>query len=1165
MIRYDLYSNTASSDQGLQHQPALQELVENLRLAGLETRFTRVQQREEGEMNLASAKFGGGVKVKSATVKMVPPETSLPGLLSWARTVLTRVDRGLHVDVERVRQTNGAPLAIARLMEQGRVAFVSGLDVAGWARLTAVPDFTGQRVPEALTGRPEAQGEYLQRRLRPAGFYPMIKPLIALSFLPQELRDHLTRLVSARDNAKLSELTEPQVINLGLISDGLERYQKLLDQFYVLLITAETSGELPTLFDLLVQGIPFPALRKAMLPFLLENREEQARDTRLLINEMRIGLRQADVAKRQEFQDALASLLLGSRLAKDPAIYLNSARLAPRGPDELEAYAAPRRLYLAFMASLNAETPGSPDVPAPATLKQALFELVVQLTYQAQYNHVFREGQIPPTVEIARDLLAILVFRTFNIATLKGLNPNLPPKGVAKGLADKTPVTWGELLDVRAPLEQVLYPLAALGQILASTIHGKYKDADQQKKTSELSLFLKSGISLLSYTNYILGQAGLNPLMWQTALEAGRTLGLTVLESRDQVRAPQNVQIEGTPEEAIQGYIVLMNQDDRTIFPLRARPELLVMAYRHLYLIRVARAARRFLSHKILYLHERYGNRLFEVIYQHLAWSQNLRLSRRQLGEMLIEGRVLERERLRDFGYGGESMPKGADNENAWLRYRSAPADESAPHPFAGDQIEQVYRLAYNEFLQLIQEHATSAPPTRPGLPTASRTLLNRLAEKEHIYHLDHPATRATLAASAEAAALGELVVEWMKANLEMLAPQERREAIQVELPGPLGFLAMLKELHAVPVEEKPLAVRLVPAWEQLPDDLDPVSKSFYTMLRAALEPNGGSPQGGQLRQVIGALQSHRTAWGNLMHVSTVIFLDQALRESLLRLIVPGPPQAKDLIKLPEGRVLCLGSSSFDQGKFSRLVARPDRRDVYATLSDMASRLVRLQRLRDEFNFYRDLIGDIQQIIANFNVSYETAYMQVYSRTLARLDQALSVAPEDLTRGDMTQIETCARDVSAMLHDIYEQERALGLRDRWLNRTLIRLRQLRPNARINFVEQLYERNASEEAEAVAEKRETGESIGEGKGTEFQTFTERMRNAIEFREWMLPKTVVVLSPSNTQQRLTMHLIDQLYRLKGIYLPVLVNIAGCESFVDALLTRIPPHRLFNLNEL
>jgi hypothetical protein len=638
------------------------------------------------------------------------------------------------------------------------------------------------------------------------------------------------------------------------------------------------------------------------------------------------------------------------------------------------------------------------------------------------------------------------------------------------------------------------------------------------------------------------------------------------LESRDQVRARQSAQADASGGEIIQGYAVLMNQDVRTVFPLRARPELLLLAYRYLYLVRVSRAARRFMAHKILYLHERYGSRLFEVIYQHLAWAQNLRLSRRQLGEMLIEGRVLERERLREFGYGGENMPKAGDNENPWLKFRTAPPTDDAPHPFAGDQIENTYRLAYNDFLQLIQEHATAAAPSRPGMPSSCRTMLHRLAEKERVYNLDNPAARSSLAASAEAFALAEVVQGWVKANREtLLAPQERREAILVELPGPLGFLGLLMEVHSVPVEEKPIAVRLVPAWEQLPEDLDPISKSFYDTVRPLLDAQANSPAGAKLRQVIASLQAHRTAWGNLMHVSSVIFIDQALRESLLRLIVPAPPVAKDLIKMPEGQVLCLGSSSFDQGKFSRLVARPDRRDVYATLSDMASRLVRLQRLRDEFNFYRELIADIQLIIGNFNVSYETAYMQVYSRTLARLDQALSVAPEDLSRGDLMQIENCAKDVSAMLNEIYEQERTLGLRDRWLNRTLIRLRQLRPNARINFVDQLFERTAAERAQAKADKKEAGETIGEAKSSEFQTFNVRVRNAIEFREWMAPKAVIVLSPSNTQQRLTMHLIDQLYRLKGIYLPILVNIAGCESFVDALLTRIPPHRLFNLNEM
>ncbi|HEX7926941.1 MAG TPA: hypothetical protein VF678_05060, partial [bacterium] len=190
----------------------------------------------------------------------------------------------------------------------------------------------------------------------------------------------------------------------------------------------------------------------------------------------------------------------------------------------------------------------------------------------------------------------------------------------------------------------------------------------------------------------------------------------------------------------------------------------------------------------------------------------------------------------------------------------------------------------------------TAAAPSRPGVPSSARLMLHRLAEKDHIYNLDNPAARATLAASFEALALSEIVDGWVKANREtLLASQERREAILIDLPGPLAFLSVLKESHSVPAEERPIAVRLVPAWEQLPEDLDPVSKSFYDLVRPMLDGQATSPAGNRIRQAVAALQAHRAAWGNLMHVSSVVFIDQALRETLLRLINPAPPLAKDL------------------------------------------------------------------------------------------------------------------------------------------------------------------------------------------------------------------------------------------------------------------------------
>ena len=1170
MIRYDLYSNIASSDHGLQHFPSLQDLVENLRLSGLDTRFTRVQQREEGEMNMASAKFGGGVKVKSSAVKMVPPEQSLTGLLTWLRTATTRIDRGLHVDLERVRQTNGAPLIIARALTQGHAVFVSGLDAPSWARMVAKPDMTGEKIPDVLARLPEAQGEYLQRRVRSAGFYPMLKPLLGLSFLGPSLRERINKLYQSRDNGQLQDLPEPAVINLGLISDGLERYQKLIDQFYGMLSTAEAGGELPFLFDLLVQEIPFAAVMDKLSPFLLEGRREHIRDNRGLVHELRIAMKQQGAEKRQEFQEAMVSLVLGARLEKDPGVYLKASRLRHRTPEIVDALSVPRRLFLAYKAVADAEPAAEPTAPASVPLKQSLFEMVVQITYQAQYNHSYRENQVPPHASIARELLAMMVFDTFNIGQLKGLNPALPPRGVAKGLADKTPLARGEADKLKEPLERALYPLAAVGAKLAKVLGSKFKDADQQKKTEQFSVYLRGGTSLLSFTNYVLGTAKVDPLLRRAVAEAGRLLGTKVVESADKIFTVQAPDQPAKQARIIQGYVPLFNREDSSPFPVRSRPELLMLGYQHLYLLRVSAIVRRYLSQKIKYLYERFANRLFEVIYRHVIWSQNLSLSRRQLGEMLIEGGVLERERLRDFGYGLD-MDAATENENPWLKFRAEEeGEQQASVPITPEVVEQNYRKAHQRAVQLLKSYAAAKAPD--GTPSSCKGAIFRVSEKEPLLSLTHPSLRAALAASTESAALAAELTDWLKASKDaVLGKEEPLSSLVLSLAGPHAFLSLLKESHTITLDGHSVNVRLIAAWELEGDDLDPPSQSFHALLRTHLDPQANSPAGAPLRQVVADLREYHAARTEVVAMASAIFVDQALKETVLRLVVPAQPVAKDLIKIPEGRVLCLGTSSFDQGKFSRLVQRPDRKDVYATLSEMASRLMRLQRLREEFDFYRAMIADIQGIISSFSVSYETAYMQVYSRALTRLDQALSVRPEDISRGDLAQIETTAKEVSTILRDIYEQERSLGLRDRWLNRTMIALRQLRPNAKINFVETLFP-NAADTAtpqqqqplQPQAPAEDSGEG-GEAREREFQTFRDRMLNAIQFREWMAPKGVIVLSPSNTQQKLTMHLLDQLYQLKGVYIPILVNTASCDTFIDALLTRIPPHRLFNLNEM
>ncbi len=1214
MIRYEIYSNVASSDQGLQGQPALQELADSLRAQDVEARVVRVVQREEEAINLASSQFARGVNVRGTSVKTIPPEASLKGLLAWMRTVSARVDRGLHLHLDNVRQTNGAAILIAHVLAAGQQGFVSGLDGAGWARLTAAPDLTGQVVPKGLESNPQAKGEYLTRRTRPSGFWPMLHAVAELGILAAPVQARCAALAKSRDPQELAALPDPLVINLGLVSDSLERVNRLVEQFADLISTAEVSGELPLLFELITRDVPFPALLKRLLPLTLEAKRAGITSKRILINDVRIGLSNGQGSKDQ-LRALLLPLVVQARALHDPAAYLAATRLAPKDADALAALANVRKLFLELKGAAKEQAPGEQrpesepgQMQVPLAIKQRLFELVVNLIYLAQFTQTFRDGNPPPAVKEIRDLLSSLVFDVFNVAQLRALKPTVPAKGVARNLAEKVPLAWSELQANLESLEEGLYPYAAVSAALAQRIAGKFKNAREQERVDQLNEYLRGSVHLLRLSTYMVGQVGLNPASWQALLEAGRSLGLTVYGARDEVRRGVGSSAavpEG--EIALQGTVLLMQREDSRLFPLRARPELIMLAYRYLLRTQVAVETRAFLSHKLNYLVNRYHAGLFEVLYQHLTWDSLLKLSRRQLWEILTQSKVLDAERLKELGYQAAEDARSTEGENPWLASPQARPDAAAPATaLQGDALEHGYRDAYNRFLELQQRFtATKAPPATGG-PVSLRTALSELFGSGEVFSPHDPAVRKRLAGTLEAEALAQAFVVFLGKNASLLGGQEPEEAFELILPGRLATLTLLKDRFTVTVGENARLIRLVPAAGR-PDtgaglaELDPTTRAVAEFF-APLVGGGASslpdaePHLRQLAPSLPVLSAYRAAWAGLLHVSSVAFIDQALRETVLRLITPAPPAAKDLVKLPEEQVLCLGASSFNQAKFHRVVARVDRKDAFLTLSEMAGWLARLQRLREEFRYFRDLIGDIHAIIRSLNLSvFEAAYVMNFGRALQLLDDALLVRAEEMRAPDLQRIQERARAVSLMLREIYDQESALRMRDRWLNRIITELKRQRSNVRINFVDALWEASAGATKDSAAKegaakdgaarsgaKPDAAATGGPGMGAsppdkadaepardareaEFQTFSERVRQCIEFRQRMGQKRVVILSPANTQKALTLNLIDQLFRLKGLYLTVMVDTSSADSFSWDLLSRVPPHRLFDLGAL
>ncbi|MFI5401057.1 MAG: hypothetical protein ACHQZQ_08415, partial [SAR324 cluster bacterium] len=710
-------------------------------------------------------------------------------------------------------------------------------------------------------------------------------------------------------------------------------------------------------------------------------------------------------------------------------------------------------------------------------------------------------------------------------------------------------------------------------------------------------------VHLLRLTTYMLGRATLNPLSRQALLESGRSLGLTVYGSRDELRRDADLQSEAEGQVAIQGTVMLMQQDDSRMFPLGARPELILLAYRYLVRTQMAQATRLFLSHKLNYLVNRYGSELFEVLYQRLTWDSMVGLSRRQLSEILAESRVLDAVRLKELGYRPDRDAQAGLGENPWLA--RVQADELAgTGPPSSASLEQGYRDAYNAFNEFVQRFPPAKGASGGSGPATLRAALGNLFGKEEVYTPMHRAARPILAGTLEAEALGQALVIFLGANEPLLAGQEPEEAFELTLPGRLAALTMLQDRFTLTVGPVSRLLHLVPAPGK-PDsgpqlaELDPVARQVAAFFAPLV---GGGPSSVPaaemhlklLAQALPVLSAFRTHWAKLLQASSAIFIDQSLRETILKFIRPSPPAAKDLVKVPEEQVLCLAPSTFNQAKFHRVVTRVDRKDAFLTLSEMAGWLARLQRLREEQRFFRDLIGDIQAIIRSLNLSvFDAAYIANYGGALGRLDDALNVRPEALGPGDLKRIQERARDISMMLRDMYVQESGLRMRDRWLNRVVIALKRQRSNVRINFSDALWEagtaapggaknaaagsardsvpggakdaEGAGNRAEGPDKDKAEKDAGRDGRAPEFQTFSERVRQCIEFCQRMNRKQVIVLSPANTQKALTLNVIDQLFRLKGLNLTILVDTSSADSFTAELLTRVPPHRLFNLNAL
>jgi hypothetical protein len=1160
MVLYEILSNVASTDLGLRDYPACLDLADTFRALGVQVRFLRQVHQERGEINVAAGQFGQGVRAVGTAVKVLRPETHIKGVSAWVRAILGRPDRGLHLDFSQIRSTNASPLALGMIFRRGNHAFVSGIEAAQFIRLCVAPDPALAAIPEALTRNQVVLDEYLSRRQRPSGFFAQVQEVANLEFLDAGLRQKLSDMVRNRDANALSALTEAQVVNIGLLSEFIDRYQSVFEQYVAMLRQAELAVEMAAFFELLTQGAPYQELREVLVPFTPEETRHRVTDKRSLVNELRIGLGKADENRHAQFLLQLRSVTLKQRIVQDPGLYSKVTLLPPSRVEDVEVLSPLRDMYAGLRQAVDAVREAVPETPqaAPQPLKAMLFEALVRLTFDAQFSSKADDSRLPPAAQTARRLLEGVKLSIYDVANLRKLNPKLPPRGVAGSLAERVPVTWADLEKVLNQLATRLFPLGTLAQRMARAIQTRLRQQVEQRKADAVRLYLVRGGLLIGLTNFVLGRARLTGEEWAALFEAGVVLGLPMLASRDQIRnATALKQIQSGLNERLEGYVLLLAREQQVLNPVKAEPAILASAYALIFEAQVVRAVKRFFFQKVQTLTKQYGKEMFEVIYRHVVRQAGLPLSRDQFGAVLLRQQVFDPTRLRELGFSVGSIENGGEGENPWLL---APGEESlleaGKHPFDAQRVAARYSVSLKAFRDHLNGYAAAGK--------GQRSLENALAAlaRDDVFDPRQPAARELLGQTTAATQLWKFIQQVISQNFKTIlaSATSAQEAIDLVLPGELANLAWLKPSHSFKAGEHSLLFRLVPDPDAALESLD-AGPAAVAQALAGHVLNGGA--GSDLGRALKVLNTHVEHWETLRSASMVPLIDQILQETLIKTVQPTPPAPQDVLRIPEEQVLCVGVSSADQARFHRMVAHPEREDVYATLSELASWLARFPRLEAEMDGYRALIDDILKVLGGMNFTvWDAPYLLKYQEELIKLRTLLDTRPEHLTLRDLVKIEGQARDLSQMVRDIHTQEQALRPRDRWLNRIVVRLRGIRPEAALVFVDRLWE---GAERAAQPQAGENGDARNEKKQREFQTFSERVRNVVETREHLEGKRVFVLSPANTQRALTINLIDRIFSLKGLDTPILVDIAACEAIVPALRTRLPPHRLFNRNEM
>ncbi|MBF0288389.1 MAG: hypothetical protein HQM14_11270 [SAR324 cluster bacterium] len=1124
--------------------------------------FLRVFNQDNFEGEISEQKITNrqqGKGQKNQTVRTVDPAADPYAARRWLNSLIQQPNSVMLLKIDRIK---GEPLVVPAVMKElfrnNRSAVICGASAAIQRQLQAGVDLEFKQIPPMIAADKELLDSLLERIKRKTGFQSSLRSIGELSFLSDEMKEKIKTIQSGKPFPPLSD---PEVVNLCLLSDLCSRYEGVLQSF----TRSFQEGEQPVstlsgIFDTLTSDVTPPQLIREFLPFAHSEDHSNIKNKALLCGYIYKNLMECDKSSKKEvrqtrftFNQKLRDIVIRQRIPSDTSAFRQCFFLTEQR--DVEKIVGQTVMPIFNKLEQFVES-GEPELGAEDRIE--LFKFIIQIAKKGRERESDEEQAKPkpkpqvarsafaqamhkskeePAVEqssemermVARKIFSQIYLQNFDLFAL------WDPQSESYPLVDKpkdlirqllmTELSRQELVDIVRRLREMLHPyekiVATLQKKIIESIEGR-----EGLKTKELEhVYIVNSLPEVVNYRFDVGTTSIHSIE--------RSCTRTVLSDR----LGLNISLKPRKESDVTLF-VQPNLPKLGVFQNDA--ELVAKAYVALLGDRVSNRVKQFTDHKINHLMRTYRKNFFEMLYEFVSVQSNTPISRIQLVKFLKSHNLLAN--LMDKGW-----EEGDTNENfdPMLPMDIIEGKETIKLPEEFQSFQQIYQEHFQTFAKLMQDVKASA--TKYPEQDNPNLVLWILFQKG-IYNFASSPAQKILKETVFYKYLHDFLVFVSSKHFKEFTQELNTKGVNLYVPRKYRELLYLGSHFGFLVKEKIVRYNLKPTPASI-EDLDKLSKIFIKELDEEIQKDNPRKGAESLSKLVLTFRRANHIWSDFSRSLTIACVDRILTETSVKDVVPGKVLPQHLkASVPDKRKLCLGKSivSGQATDFSKVLQGSEEMgDVLknddincTTLDEFAIAVHKIERLSSDLEHYAGLANDVLGITRMLTCNkVEAPFVSKLETCGELLNKLLSKSLRDISENDIEQAHKIASQMRAVRLKL--QDIRLGEKEkRFISKLRDELEALRSDghqSKMNFSDVFILEKTDIK---VVEKDKDGKQVQKKKEVEVsaahQTFVDRIREVIKIHKILNKKYYFIFSPEGQKKKQISYLLNivrVLISLKG----------------------------------